>query len=653
MAKTQIALTAQALRQALKEAFPLTKFSVRSSAGCAINVSWTDLPSVAAVEAITDKYKNVSYDHHTGEILSGANTYVFCNVEYSPEFTAEVESRMPGFYLLPENKMYYNRKFGETVKQIWEEQNAATPEMEAEEAVTSEIMEVAEQTAEAETVTTVSAEPVNPEPVQSAQIPVQSITFLWAESSVIAENTTVSTFAEANAIIKRIAYEREYKEGYSKTAFIITWADGRTHDGRIDVSKSHINDTNPLGNHVYNFYMSIAGLKRPFQWSEDEYKNMLTSVYKMDDEKTAEVKHILAIYMFDDVSSSSDPDKKGKGEEEQTEAPTANETATEAAEPVYNAVSASTPETVSITLNAERNGVEIRFASIPSPEMIAQLKSNGFRWSKPQKMWYAKQSTNTIAFANSLEPTESPQGSAEPYTYPDININDIDTYTISKELQRREHDSNWIFRREEKDRTKEIQDYFTSWNETVSNICNTTDNQRIIYYLKKALQSFKKKYHANKIAYLTAKAATPNIAVTGRGGVNVNHYNKKMDRIDKLMKESIEITDYMKQAVDRAKRDIYKDERQAIQNQINSITDIDSAQFKTDKLPITVAGYTETKRVYIYKQYMIAKAWGCFRVFTLDGREIESNLKTTDTLTDAKRFVLYLVNKDQQNSTAV
>ena len=44
-----------------------------------------------------------------------------------------------------------------------------------------------------------------------------------------------------------------------------------------------------------------------------------------------------------------------------------------------------------VTLNNEKNGIEIRFEGKPAAEIIESLKANGFRWSNKQKMWYAKQ----------------------------------------------------------------------------------------------------------------------------------------------------------------------------------------------------------------------------------------------------------------------
>lgn len=57
--------TAKLIRQALKAAFPLTKFSVRSksySGGCSITTCWTDGPTTKQVDAIQKHFQGASFD---------------------------------------------------------------------------------------------------------------------------------------------------------------------------------------------------------------------------------------------------------------------------------------------------------------------------------------------------------------------------------------------------------------------------------------------------------------------------------------------------------------------------------------------------------------------------------------------------------------
>ena len=70
------------LKKELRNKFKGVKFSVRSGSG-SINVSWTDFPTVEAVQEIANKYESVRYDEYTGEILCGGNTFVFTNNTWS------------------------------------------------------------------------------------------------------------------------------------------------------------------------------------------------------------------------------------------------------------------------------------------------------------------------------------------------------------------------------------------------------------------------------------------------------------------------------------------------------------------------------------------------------------------------------------------
>lgn len=60
-----------------------------------------------------------------------------------------------------------------------------------------------------------------------------------------------------------------------------------------------------------------------------------------------------------------------------------------------------------MTLNNERNGIEIRFAEKPLQGTLETLKSNGFRWHAKGKFWYAKQTSERIELAQLLADTES------------------------------------------------------------------------------------------------------------------------------------------------------------------------------------------------------------------------------------------------------
>lgn len=54
------------------------------------------------------------------------------------------------------------------------------------------------------------------------------------------------------------------------------------------------------------------------------------------------------------------------------------------------------------TLNQELNGIEIKFEAKPAAATLDSLKSAGFRWHRAKKVWYAKQTADRIALAESI-----------------------------------------------------------------------------------------------------------------------------------------------------------------------------------------------------------------------------------------------------------
>lgn len=61
---------------------------------------------------------------------------------------------------------------------------------------------------------------------------------------------------------------------------------------------------------------------------------------------------------------------------------------------------------LNITLNTEKNGIELRFDTKPNTDIITAIKEAGFRWSGKQKIWYAKQDDDTVALANQISESE-------------------------------------------------------------------------------------------------------------------------------------------------------------------------------------------------------------------------------------------------------
>jgi hypothetical protein len=559
---------------------------------------------------------------------------------------------------------------------------------------------------------------------EQVKVKIKSITFLWSESSVIKDNTTVNTFKEAESIINRIAARKD-SGGYDKTKFMLTWEDDQTYTGRIDVLSRDSHKQTPLKEHIENHCLYFAGERKAIHKTVEEYESTLKA-YGVGEKEKEEYKDFIDTYMLED--------------ETEQEKPTPEE-----AEPTdNNSESNEAPQNkATYTLNHDKNGIEISFPDKPDQQVLEALKAHSFRWHRVKKVWYAKQSEDRITLAQQLtgqqegnnsnnmneldvltedqkewienklnqsnvkplnlyynesaghiilesintelieeqgekpfyftvstggrvdgsgynkdmseykllkaysSNTSEPQAQTEAYNYPEIDINDIDSYTVSEQLQKREHDSNWIFRKNEQDRTKEIQDHFLYYNNEVLDILKDTDNQTITYYLKRALQSYKKNYHNNFIKQLENRANSPSWAVTGRAGRNQRAAEKANNRYDKLIEESIYITDKFKKAMNRAKNDIRKDKQNTIREQIENNLNNTKEEIEFQTVSKEIEGYSRKVRMYTHGKYAICKNWGMFRVYK-DGKEIETILNTTSTLKDAKAYLSMLVQQEQK-----
>ena len=105
---------AKEIRKELKIKFPGVKFSVRTkkySGGSSISVSWTDFPTVESVKEITNKYKSISYDEYTGEILSGGNTYIHTYNTWSAEMETNIKENLIKKYGIEFYNEYINNSY--------------------------------------------------------------------------------------------------------------------------------------------------------------------------------------------------------------------------------------------------------------------------------------------------------------------------------------------------------------------------------------------------------------------------------------------------------------------------------------------------------------------------------------------------------------
>ena len=87
-----------------------------------------------------------------------------------------------------------------------------------------------------------------------------------------------------------------------------------------------------------------------------------------------------------------------------------------------------------MTMNNAKQGIEIRFNGKPDSSIIGSLKDNGFRWSPKQKMWYAKQSEDRLAFVATLDGIEIEEISDQPKASAEPEIFDLWTATRTENI---------------------------------------------------------------------------------------------------------------------------------------------------------------------------------------------------------------------------
>lgn len=57
---------------------------------------------------------------------------------------------------------------------------------------------------------------------------------------------------------------------------------------------------------------------------------------------------------------------------------------------------------ITVRHNAAKNGIEISFAAKPAPAVLADLKANGWRWSRFSSCWYHTATATAAQFAAKL-----------------------------------------------------------------------------------------------------------------------------------------------------------------------------------------------------------------------------------------------------------
>jgi len=114
----------------------------------------------------------------------------------------------------------------------------------------------------------------------------KEIEFVWSESNEIEEGLKVTTFAEAESIIRNAAKHAPDNGCYDKTKFNIVFMNGVKYEGRIDIVQSDFFKRTPLKNHVVGFIKSV--IKDKDGWFTEDDKENFRKLFN---------------YQFEDISS--------------------------------------------------------------------------------------------------------------------------------------------------------------------------------------------------------------------------------------------------------------------------------------------------------------------------------------------------------------
>lgn len=112
----------------------------------------------------------------------------------------------------------------------------------------------------------------------------KEIKFVWSESNEIEDGLKVTTFAEAETILRNAAKYAPDNGAYDKTKFKIVWSDGQNYEGRLDIVRSDMFKATPLKSHVESFVNDVIEDDGTWYSNErkEDYKHFINT-YPLED----------------------------------------------------------------------------------------------------------------------------------------------------------------------------------------------------------------------------------------------------------------------------------------------------------------------------------------------------------------------------------
>ncbi len=109
-------------------------------------------------------------------------------------------------------------------------------------------------------------------PTFTDKVQMKEIKIIRHEGTGDFDGFTTDNWDHFNSILEKIAQQHGDDCGYTKTKFNLTWADGETYEGRLDVNTK---DDKKVGKHILDFLNFHTGEHCPDHLTQEEYTRFL------------------------------------------------------------------------------------------------------------------------------------------------------------------------------------------------------------------------------------------------------------------------------------------------------------------------------------------------------------------------------------------
>jgi hypothetical protein len=101
---------------------------------------------------------------------------------------------------------------------------------------------------------------------------VTKVEILWSENNTLNNlRPDFPSLLVADIALAGIAIRKQLDSGYDKTGFRITFSDGETYEGRLDLTRNEYS----IREHVHSFLRFYAGIAYPTHLTKEQYDSFL------------------------------------------------------------------------------------------------------------------------------------------------------------------------------------------------------------------------------------------------------------------------------------------------------------------------------------------------------------------------------------------